>query len=545
VKRCYRFFESIRSSHFCFLMSVRASYSKWSRSSNSSISSAFKVLQRLASTASKKNFSMFSVKTASFHALIKWSKKNRIEIFAMSIKDIDKEIIYNTQCELNVLNVAFINASAQNLEDIKVKLSLKYQNFLDVFDRVQVDKLSSHHSYDHKIEFTNDVTSSKCRAYWMSFYKLQKIKEYLNENLSKNFITSSKILYFSFILFALKINDDLRFCIDYWKLNVIIKRNRYSLSFIDEMIDKIVDCKHLTRLNIIFAFNKLHMHLDSENYTIFIIALEAYKSKILSFELTNNSVSFQQYMNDVLWDFLNDFCQAYLDDILIYNKTQKKHKQHVKIILNHLRDTDLQIDIQKCKFNVEETVFLEVIVSEQDLCMNSIKVKAIVNWATSTNLKEIQDFIDFVNFYWCFIKNFLKLVKLFTQLTWKDTSFVWNEVCIKVFDNLKKQISSTSVLHHFDVKRQAILKINAFNYVKDNILSQYDDESVLHSIVFYSKSMISAECNYHIYDKKLLTIIQCFEHWWFKLENTELFIQMFTDHQTLKIFMKNKQLTRW
>ncbi len=528
-----------------FSMSVKASHSKWSRSSNSSIRSAFKVLQQLTSTASKKNFFMFSMRTASFHALIKRSKKNRIEIFVMSIEDIDREIVYNTQCKLNVLDIAFIDASAQNLEDIKVKLSSKYQNFLDVFDRAQVDKLSSHRLYDHKIELTNDVTSSRCQAYWMSFYKLQKIKEYLNENLSKSFITSSKISYFSLVLFALKINDDLRFCIDYWKLNVIIKRNRYSLSLIDEMIDKIVDCKHLIRLNIIFAFNKLCMHLNSENYTIFIIALEAYKSKILSFELTNDSTSFQQYMNDVLWDFLNDFCQAYLDDILIYSKIQKKHKQHVKMILDRLQDTDLQIDIWKCEFNVEETVFLEIIVSEQDLYMNSIKVKAIVNWATSTNLKEVQNFVDFVNFYWCFIKNFLKLVKLFTQLTWKDTSFVWNEVCVEVFDNLKKQISSTSVLRHFDVKHQAILKIDAFDYVKDDILSQYDDENVLHSIVFYSKSMISAECNYHIYDKKLLTIIRCFEHWWLELEDTELSIQMFTDHQTLKIFMKNKQLTRW
>ncbi len=213
------------------------------------------------------------------------------------------------------------------------------------------------------------------------------------------------------------------------------------------------------------------------------------------------------------------------------------------MILHHLWDADLQINIQKCKFNVEETVFLEVIVSEQDLCINSIKAKAVINWATSTNLKEIQSFVDFVNFYQRFIKNFLKLVKSFIQLTQTDTSFVWNEVCVEVFDNLKKQISSISVLRHFDVKRQAILKINAFDYVKDDILSQYNDKNVLHSIVFYSKSMISAECNYHIYDKKLLTIIQCFKHWWLELENTELFIQIFTDHQTLKIFMKNKQLT--
>jgi len=120
--------------------------------------------------------------------------------------------------------------------------------------------------------------------------------------------------------------------------------------------------------------------------------------------------------------------------------------------------------------------------------------------------------VKFVNFYRRFIKNFSKLVKSFTQLTRKDTSFVCNKVCVQAFDDLKKQVSSISVLQHFDSKRQTILEINALNYVKESILSQYNDKDVLHSIVFYSKSMILAECNYHIYDKKLLTIIQCFEH---------------------------------
>ena len=155
----------------------------------------------------------------------------------------------------------------------------------------------------------------------MFFYKLQKVKEYLNENLFKEFITFSKALYSSFILFTLKANKDLRFCVDYWKLNAIIKRNHYSLSLINEMINKTVDCKHLTWLNIISMFNKLQMHSDSKNYTIFIIALEAYKSKMLFFKLINDSILFQQYMNDVLWNFLNDFCQVYLYDILIYSKT--------------------------------------------------------------------------------------------------------------------------------------------------------------------------------------------------------------------------------
>ena len=127
----------------------------------------------------------------------------------MFIKDIDRKIVYNTQCKLNVINVFFTDETAQNLENIKVKLSLKYQNFLDVFDQAQADKLLSHHSYDYKIKLTNDVMSSCCQAYQMSLYKLQKVKKYLNENLFKEFIIFSKASYFSLVLFALKANEDL------------------------------------------------------------------------------------------------------------------------------------------------------------------------------------------------------------------------------------------------------------------------------------------------------------------------------------------------
>ncbi len=123
------------------------------------------------------------------------------------------------------------------------------------------------------------------------------------------------------------------------------------------------------------------------------------------------------------------------------------------MILSKLWEADLQMNIRKYEFNVEEIIFLEVIVSEQDLCMNCIKVKVIVNWVMLINLKEVQSFVKFVNFYRCFIKNFSKLVKSFTQLTRKNMFFVWNEVCVQAFDDLKKQVSSISVLRHFDFKR--------------------------------------------------------------------------------------------
>jgi len=110
-------------------------------------------------------------------------------------------------------------------------------------------------------------------------------------------------------------------------------------------------------------------------------------------------------------------------------------------------------------------------------------------------------------------------------------------------------MTETSILRHFDQTRETILKTDSFNYVNDEVLSQYDDEEVLHSIAFYSKNMSSAECNYEIYDKKLLIIIWAFEHWRLELKLTDISIKMFINHQALISLMKDKKLSwqqmRW
>ncbi len=105
-------------------------------------------------------------------------------------------------------------------------------------------------------------------------------------------------------------------------------------------------------------------------------------------------------------------------------------------------------------------------------------------------------------------------------------------------------MTETFILRHFDQTCNFILEIDSFDYVNDEILSQYDDEEVLHSIAFYSKSMFSAKCNYEIYDKKLLIIIQVFEHWWLELKLINISIKMFIDHQALISLMKDKELSR-
>jgi len=124
------------------------------------------MLKRSVSTMTKKeSFSIRSIDAASFKTLLNQSKKNQTEVFTLFMTDIDKEIAYNTQCNLNALNVSLINETTQNLKDIKAKLSSKYHEFLDVFDQVQSNKLLSHRFYDHKIELISDSMLSRCRVY--------------------------------------------------------------------------------------------------------------------------------------------------------------------------------------------------------------------------------------------------------------------------------------------------------------------------------------------------------------------------------------------
>jgi len=490
-----------------------------------------------ASPSDSMNIAM--IEAAAYRSL---AKRSDVATFAIIVTEIDRllKTARNKPEDVNLQELSH----EEILEEVKAKLSSKYHDYLDVFDRAMADQLPPHRPYDHKIELTGEGTPPRSRLYHMSGYKLQKVKDYLTEHLNKGFISSSSASYASPILFAEKKDGSLRFCVDYRKLNALTKRDRYPLPLIDETLARIQGSKYLTRLNIIAAFNKLRMHSGSEDLTTFITSFDSYKYHVMPFELINDSTSYQHYMNDVLFDYLHQFCQAYLDDIIIYSKTLKKHKRHVRLVLHRLREADLQVNINKCEFHVQKTSFLGLLLSTEGLKMNLRKVQAVVEWPTSTNLTQVQFFVDFCNFYRRFIKNFSKIVHSLIRLTQKEVIFEWDQACQTTFDHMKKRMTEASILRHFDQNREAILETDSFDYVNDDILSQYDDEGTLHSMVYYSKNLSLAECNYEIYDKKLLAIIRAFEHWRPELKLTELPIKMFTDHQALTPLMKDKELSR-
>ncbi|KAM3518660.1 hypothetical protein MY4038_010031, partial [Beauveria bassiana] len=448
------------------------------------------------------------------------------KIFAATLQDIEKAL-----------------TPKANL-DPKEKLPNEYYEFLDVFSKKEADKLPPHRSYDHSIQLKEGSEPPFGPLYDMSRDELLVLREYLEENLGKGFIRASRSPAASPVLFVRKPGGGLRFCVDYRALNALTVKNRYPIPLVRETLDRLCRARYYTKLDIIAAFNRLRIAKGDEWMTAFRTRYGLFEYLVLPFGLTNGPASFQHYVNDALREYLDIFCTAYLDDILIYSNSLEEHKRHIKQVLQRLREFGLQADIAKCEFHVQEVQYLGLIVGTNGIQMDPRKVSAVVHWPTPKNVKDVQSFLGFANFYRRFIRDFVAKASPLTKLTKKDVPFVWNTECETAFTELKLAFTSAPILQHFDPDKPSTVECDSSDYVNAGCLSQPDDAGILHPVAFFSRKLIPAECNYDIYDKELMAIVRAFEEWRAELEGTGMPVQVISDHKNLQHFMTTKRLSR-
>ena len=412
-----------------------------------------------------------------------------------------------------------------------------YTAFLNVFFRKEADTLPKHEPYDHTIHLKEGTQAPASTLYSMSRDKALKLCQYLDENLSKGFIWASRSDAAASVLFVKKLREGLCFCVNYWGLNAITVKNWYPLPLISETLNRLSWARIFTKLDIIAAFNRLCIWEGDEALTAFCTHFSLFEYLIMPFGLCNSPASFQNYINDTLQEYLNDFCTAYLDDILIYSEIEAEHEIHVKRVLQKLHEAGLQVDITKCAFHVKEVLYLELIIITKGVKMNSAKVSIIVKWLTLVNIKNVQSFLSFTNFYQRFIYGYSKLASPLTCLIKKDVPFEWITECQFTFDALKKAFMSDVILRHYNPDLKIIVETDASDYVSEGILSQYNKNGILHPIAYFFKKHNSAECNYEIYDKELMAIIHMFKEWRSELEGSTYSINVITDHKNLEYFM--------
>jgi hypothetical protein len=264
----------------------------------------------------------------------------------------------------------------------------------------------------------------------------------------------------------------------------------------------------------------------------------------MPFGLTNAPAVFQHMANDVFRDFLDSFTIVYLDDILIYSKTQEEHDIHVRQVLQRLREYGLYAKLEKCSFDQDHVEFLGYVVSQQGISMDPSKVQTVLNWQPPRSVRDVQCFLGFANFYRKFIKNYSNIVMPLTELTRKNKSFTWSSSAAKAFESLKRAFTSAPILLHADLEKPFIIEADASDFALGSILSQTGDDGTLHPIAFHSRKFEAAEINYEIHDKELLAIVDSFEQWRHLLEGSSHQIIVYNDHKNLTYFQSARVLSR-
>ncbi|MBW0528480.1 hypothetical protein O181_068195 [Austropuccinia psidii MF-1] len=253
-----------------------------------------------------------------------------------------------------------------------------------------------------------------------------------------------------------------------------------------------------SKIDLCGAYNLLRIKEGDEHLTCFRTKYGSYEYLVMPFGLTNAPASFQNLVNDIFYDLLDVYVVVYLDDIMVFSKSEEEHVTHVSTVLSRLRANNLFAKASKCLFHVSS--------------------------------------------------NYSKKISSLTSLLKKDSHFPLNEEALRQFHQLKEACTIAPILPHFDPSLTTIVKTNASDYDLGAVLSQISD-SGKHPIAFDSRKLLPAELNYQILDKELLGIVWALKRWRACLISLSSSFEVLTDHSSLQYFISSKILTcsqaRW
>jgi hypothetical protein len=227
---------------------------------------------------------------------------------------------------------------------------------------------------------------------------------------------------------------------------VVTIKNKYPLPRIDVLFDQLARAKVSSKIDLRSGYHQLKIRPCDIPKTAFSTRYGLYEYLVMSFGLTNAPAYFMYLMNSVFMTELDKFVVVFIDDILIYSKNEEEHAEHLRVVLQRLRDHKLYAKFSKCEFWLDSVKFLGHTISKEGISVDPSKVQEVMDWRPPKTVHQICSFLGLAGYYRRFILDFSRIAKPMTELLKKGVKFVWREDCEKAFHTLRQHLTTAQVL---------------------------------------------------------------------------------------------------
>ncbi|KAI3797453.1 hypothetical protein L1987_32710 [Smallanthus sonchifolius] len=379
--------------------------------------------------------------------------------------------------------------------------------------------LPPHRQVEFQIDLAPGAAPIARAPYRLAPSELQELSTQLQELLDKRFIRPSSSPWGAPVLFVKKKDGTFRMCIDYRELNKVTIKNRYPLPRIDDLFDQLQGSSFYSKIDLRSGYHQLRVREEDISKTAFRTRYGHFEFMVMPFGLTNAPAVFMDLMNRVCKPYLDQFVIVFIDDILIYSKNEEEHEEHLRLILELLKQEQLYAKFSKCEFWIREVQFLGHVVNEAGIHVDPSKIEAIKNWAAPTTPTEP-----------------------LTALTQKSKPYNWGDIQESAFKLLKQKLCSAPILSLPEGTDDFVVYCDASIQGLGCVLMQREKV-----IAYASRQLKVHEKNYTTHDLELGAVVFALKVWRHYLYGTKCTI--YTDHKSLQHIFDQKELNmrqrRW
>lgn len=428
---------------------------------------------------------------------------------------------------LDALSALQICIDGMNLSCCKTSVSLPPEisaEFCHLFD----GNLGLSKNFVHKVKVRSDVqpVAGKLRRLPLT------VREQVSQELRRleeldviEKVTASE--WVSPIVVVKKKDGIIRLCVDLREPNKAVVPDCFPLPHTEELLNALAGATTFSKLDLASAYHQVALHPESRDLTAFITHDGLFRFKRVCFGLASAPSAFQLMMSLVLKG-----CKGvlfYIDDVIVYGKSEEEHKENLHNVLLRLSAEGLKLN-HKCVFNVEELTFLGHVVNSRGLSPQMSTVESLQQAPAPHDVKSLRSFLGLAGYYSRFIPRFAELVEPMRELLRDKNPFVWTSNAQDSFEKVKAVLSSSPILHMFDPRLPVVVTTDASSCGLGAVLQQpHGDE--LRTVALASRTLSPLERKYSVGEREALACLWACEHWHVYLWGRHFTLR--TDHQAL------------